>query len=275
MEHRNDPLSVDESAMDNARKWLARHGAPRREPSRLLAARLVARDLRSRTEVGLLVPLSGLIIAFALVREFLLPLEFRVDGHNLLGVVQLAAFYVLMAGVSWWTSRVQRRSEQRVAAALPRRVAHSALASPFEVLGGAHLTAVTFTYAGGIGLGVGLALGGGHVADRTIGLVFAIGTLAFGVITAVVAVEEVRRPALADDDESLAIDDVLRTEDAHRVLPFPAVIAAISAAEAISVPVSAALLGFAALTAVLWVFVFVRDHRRKLPVNDPAGAATS
>lgn len=251
-------------ALPKAREWLHKRGATGREPSHVLAARLAVRQRRTDRELLLLVLLGVAIIPFALVREFA-SLSLEIGGEDVLGVVQLAAFYVMMAGLAWWGSRSQRRAERHIAASLPRRVAHNANTSVVGVLGVPFLVSWAATYLGGVALGVGLVVGADAVTDRLTAAVFAAGTAVFAVITAVVAAEEVRRGALAEDEESLAVDDVLRTEDAHRVLPFPVFLAAIYAADATETATTAALAVFAVVTLVLWAVVYDKDRRRKLP----------
>ncbi|WP_199433964.1 hypothetical protein [Qaidamihabitans albus] len=257
-------VDVDENDLRRARRWLARHRAPGREPSPLLTARLAVREqARQRLVVHLLV-FGFLLIGFTLLREFVVDVSVRAGGTELMGPVLLAGAYLLMAGSSWWLSRWKRRAERSIAEGMPRRVAHSAVRSPGEVLGGPFLLAAGSTYIGGVALGLGMLLFSTSVVDRALGVIFAAGTLAVGVVAAVVAGEEVRRPALAEDDETLAVDDLLRTEDAHYIVPFPVLVALVASTSTHGAVEMTALLAFTLVTALLWTATYLREHRRPL-----------
>lgn len=259
-------------ARPHARTWLERHGASGREPSRVLTARIAVRKRRTEREMLHLGLLCVALIAFVLVTEFA-SLSLVINGQDVLNVVVMGAFYLLMAALTWWGSRSQRSAERRIAASLPQRAAHGTGTGAVRVLGVPFVVASAATYVGGVAIGAVLAFGADTVTDRLIAAVFAAGTAVFAVITAVVAAEEVRRGALAEDEESLAADDLLRVEDAHRVPPFPAVLAAIYAVNVTDTATIATFGGFAVVTILLWAAVYVQDTRRKLVT--PNGAVTA
>lgn len=261
-----DTPTVAEGDLRRAGNWLAQHGAGDRAPSRLLAARLALRDRRQRIELGLLLALGTLLVGFALLRK-VVDIAIQVGERNLVAPVSLAALYLLASAGIWLLSRRQRAQEARIAARLPRRAARSAVEHPVAVLGGTYLVAAIITYVGGTGLGIGFALLSADPVDRALGLVFAVGTALVGAIAGVVAWEETRRPAVAEDDASLMADDLLRREDAHRVAPFTVAVALVFSASAHGTGESLTLLAFTVLTAGLWVTSYVMDHRRKLPAT--------
>lgn len=265
------PSTMAEGDLRRAGKWLAQHGAGDRAPSRLLAARLAVRDRRQRAEQRLLLALAALLAGFVLLRQ-VVDIAIQVGGRDLVAPVSLAAFYLLTSAGIWLLSRRQRAREARIAARLPRRAARSAVEHPVAVLGGAYLAAASITYLGGTGLGLGFALLSADPVDRALGLVFAVGTALVGAIAGVVAWEETRRPAVAEDDASLMADDLLRRQDAHRVAPFTVAVALAFSASAHGTGESLTLLTFTVLTAALWVVSYVMDHRRKLPAPGTAAA---
>lgn len=262
-------MHVDDEDLRKARDWLARHGAGERTPSPLLAARLAVREQAQR-RLNVLVSASTFLLVCAVGLNEFVDLSLVIGGEDLLGPLALAAFYLLAAASLWWLSRRQRRQERRIAAELTRRVARSVVRPPGEVLGGWFLAAGAVTYVGGAALGMGMALFSAEFTDRALGGIFAAGTLTLGLVAAVVAGEEVRRPAFAEDDDTLAVDDQLRTEDAHFVVPFAVGVAVVFAGTAESDTASILLLVFAGVSGVLWATTYLRDRRRRLRLPDPA-----
>jgi hypothetical protein len=73
----------------------------------------------------------------------------------------------------------------------------------------------------------------------------------FALIGLVGLVHVVRRPAIAEDEQSLGDDLLLRREDALRVvLPYPALLALIAAVQSRSLTVLFVLFGYAVVAAV-------------------------
>ncbi|PRX44278.1 hypothetical protein B0I33_112156 [Prauserella shujinwangii] len=257
-------VPVDDAGLRRARRWLVRHGAPGQEPDRLLAARMTVRERMRHQLILHALMLAFLVIGFAVLREFV-RFSVAVDGVELMGPLLLAGAYLLAAASAWWLAHRKRRAEQRIAATLPRRTAHSAVRLPREVLGAPFLAAVAVTYAGGVALGAGMLLFGGHLVDRVLGLILTAGTLVFGVLTALVAGEEVRRPALADGDAALAVDDLLRTQDSHQGVPYSLPVALVMSMMTVSPVFTGLLLGYVAVALLLWGATYLTDHRRPLP----------
>jgi hypothetical protein len=259
-------LAVGEQDLARARDWLARHGARGDPPSRLLAARLAVRAGARQTGMLLIVGIGLLIVGWAALVELIdFSWEVGPSGTELRGALEMSVAYLLLSLVTWWTCRRQWAGERRIARALPRRVAHSARTGVLGVVGGWYVLAAAVTYGGGLAIGLGVVALSGTAEGRVLGAVIAAGTLGLGALAAVVVAEAVRRPALAEDDLSLRADDLLRTEDAHVMPPFPLLVALVaSIAAAASAAVTFVLLGYVVVGAVAWAVMVLADHRRPL-----------
>ncbi|WP_134046185.1 hypothetical protein [Amycolatopsis arida] len=264
---------MTEKELAHARDWLARRGASGYPPSGLLAARLAARARARQLEILLLTGVGLLVIGWALLVEVIdFSLELGPGGTELRGPLEMSVAYLLLTVVVWLAYQRQLAAERRIAEALPRRAAHSARHGVAEVVGRRWLSAGAVTYLGGVTVGLGLAILTDAQANRVVGLVVAAGTLVFAALDAVLTAKAVRRPAFAEDEASLRVDDLLRTADARRVPPFPLVVAAVAALNAVVTPAAMwALLGYAAVGALAWLPAALERPGRRDAVVGAAG----
>src|SRR5690606_19393301 len=109
------------------------------------------------------------------------------------------------------------RAEQRVGRDLTRRVAHPEAVRVRDVVGGWFVVATTVTFGAGALAGLVAAGIAADPTDRGRGLILLSAVGAFALIGLAGLVQVVRRPAIADDKQSLMDDLVLRREDALRV----------------------------------------------------------
>jgi len=202
--------SVD---LDRAGEWLARHGLVDARPTPLLAGRLAARH-RARTADNVL--MAALLVAAALALATVRMTDGRASGTAMLLLAGLMVVVVLAKLLlDWWVRRVDRHA----AATLPRRVTHPvqlgwrvAPGLPYAVFAVAVFAASTV-----------LALSAVTARDSTIrsGAVILLIGLAGVAAGIVVQLHDVlTRPVVAEDEDSLAADVVMRVEDAReRVAP--------------------------------------------------------
>jgi hypothetical protein len=190
-----------------AASWLAGHGAPDASPSPLIAARLRAR----RRSV---LPFVAVLVVAAIV---------AVNGYSVWTGTQLGRFWLylgifLLAMLGQWLRLwALRVSDRRIGAALTRRVTHPGSSSWRAVLGPRRIALALATYGAAFAVGV-LDLAYARTGtDRAILATFFAGLAALAVLGAAEIADVVRRPAVAEDALSLAVDDVLRTEDAHEI----------------------------------------------------------
>lgn len=233
-----------------ARSWLKDHGFADRELTTLLARRLQARH---RAHVYLGFGTMGSTLAAVVV------LQTRSTSVQLIGSITLVA--VVLA--TRWLERSRRRAVERdVAATLPMRVTHTVPSTAVEVIGAGYLCAATLLYA--VPVLLLLAAGGSGVVWAAV-----VVTAMLAVLDAVEVAALVRRPALAHDARSLAVDDALRTEDARSaLLPIVPLLLCWTALEPALEP-SPTVLTMAALVGLLLVLSmatqYARPSRRPVP----------
>ncbi|MBB2740286.1 UNVERIFIED_ORG: hypothetical protein FHR35_000106 [Microbispora rosea subsp. rosea] len=191
-----------------AGEWLARHGLSGARPTPLLASRLAVRG-RARLAAHLI--LAMLIIASALAATSAFG---GFQSHRpvpLLALTALAAGLLLAQSLlNWWVRRV----DQRAGATLSRRAAHPIQPSWRAVLGLPYAVFAVATFAGAMAL-AGSALAVPDPTVRQLAVVLLIGLLGVTAITAVQLRHLLRRPVVAEDEESLTADVIMRVEDAR------------------------------------------------------------
>ncbi|SEF27425.1 hypothetical protein SAMN05421837_103833 [Amycolatopsis pretoriensis] len=201
-------LTVEERA---AAKWLKRHGVSVAEPATLLTARLCPRGGKGVPEAFVPVALVTVVNCAALFGYRFLQLLPGVERADLpdAGFTTLTAVLVLS---TVWLHR--RAGDRRAAVQLgTRRLDRRPPPWP-EVIGGWYVTSLAITFGGGAVLGIALAAGGALWG------VFWLGLVALGaVVEAVILTGVVRRPVLAEDEGSLAVDVVTRLEDVQLAMP--------------------------------------------------------
>jgi hypothetical protein len=236
-------------AQDRVQRWLARHGAEGREATSLLRARLDARRRGESLSSALIGAATAGYVAVVLADwpEVGLAVLYRVAG--LCAAIALAA--ILGLGV-------QGRRERRIGQSLTRRVAHPQALSVGAVVGRGFVAAAVAVFGAGVLAGLTVATGASDPYDRGLGLVL-LGALGVFVLIGLVGlIQVVRRPAIADDEQSLMDDLVLRREDALGVvLPYSAFLAVIAAVQSRSLAILSLLLGYALVSAAVWFIAYL------------------
>ncbi|NUS06913.1 MAG: hypothetical protein HOV97_30635 [Nonomuraea sp.] len=200
-----DPLP--DADLRLAGEWLARHDLAAR-PTPLLASRLA---VRSRARVAAAVILAVLIMASALAG-----VTFGFQPGRPLPLLVLTA---LVAGLllaqsllDWWVRRV----DQRAGATLSRRAAHLIQPGWRAVLGRPYAVFAVATFAGAMVL-AGSALAVPDATVRQLAVVLLIGLLGATAIVAMQLRHLLRRPVVAEDEDSLTADVIMRVEDAREL----------------------------------------------------------
>jgi hypothetical protein len=205
--------------------WLSPREPVFVEPTPLLAARLKARRrFRRRVMAGVVAAAVALIVAgWKWSPELDSPAIY---------MTKISAAYVGTLGVMWWFLRGPRRAERRIARAVRTRVARPAAVGVREVVGSWHLAAAGAGYVAATLIGVVALASVDSTQRRLAAVVCRAAVAACAVMSAATVVAVVRRPVLAEDDRSLAADDLLRVEDARQALgryPLIAVVAQLAA----------------------------------------------
>ncbi|MEU4408507.1 hypothetical protein AB0F88_28635 [Streptosporangium sp. NPDC023963] len=198
-----------------ASEWLARHDLTDAHPTPLLAGRLA---VRRRARLAAQIILAVLIIASALTAAS------TFGGLPSYRPLPLLALTGLVAGMLLAQSlldRWVRRVDQRAGAALSRRVAHPIQPGWRAVLGRPYAVFAVATFAGAMAL-AGSALAVPDPTVRQLAVVLLIGLLGVTAITAMQLRHLLRFPVVAQDEESLTADVIMRVEDA-RELTMPSV----------------------------------------------------
>jgi hypothetical protein len=191
-----------------ARDWLAKRGVRVDLPTRLLALRIGARhNAVTRAGFGLRAIFGFVGVVGAIGYQCL---QYLPDVRGVeMTESKIPYFLIGSAQLATWFA-VRRRDRLTDWA---RRPAGSAR---WKLLGGWYLMSVVITFAGGAALGVAMYV---TTSARTYAWSW-LGALGVGAVCfAVILTDIVRRPALAEDTASLAVDDILRVEDAHVAMP--------------------------------------------------------
>jgi hypothetical protein len=203
--------SVPPERLRWARVWLTRHDLAGARPTPMLAARLRAR--------GWLQLADPLVLAFLIVVAAiaLKTGERGIAAHGgfgspallglLVGVVGLLAIRFLLEG---WVRRVDRRA----GATLSRRAALPIQPSWLALLGRPHAAFAAGTFAAATLLTVS-ALIFGDATTRYAAVIALVGLFGIGAGMALRLRYLVVRPVVADDEDSLTADVIMRIEDAR------------------------------------------------------------
>ncbi|WP_410669470.1 hypothetical protein [Amycolatopsis sp. cmx-4-68] len=200
-----------EAERKTAATWLAKRGISVTEPTELLALRLgVRRGARPPgywTGIGWLVTVTA-VSSFGLAFLPLLP------GVAMSDVPEGRLTVVMFAVVLLANRLPIRWADRRAAAWLGDRRLDRPRPSWRAVLNGWYLASLVVTFGGGAALGVAMAVSGSVWAVLWLGLLAAAAAVV-GVVLAGV----LRRPVLAEDEGSLAVDAATRSGDVLLVLP--------------------------------------------------------
>ncbi|GLX96731.1 hypothetical protein [Herbidospora sp. NBRC 101105] len=193
-----------------AGEWLASRDLGGVRPTPLLADRLAARQ-RARLAGSVILALLILASALAATVNRFGPDDFRPMALPALAVV-VAGLLVAQSLLHGWVRRVDRRA----GATLSRRAAHliqpgwrTVLGRPYAVFSGAVFAASVLL--------AGSALA---VPDRTVReltVVMLIGLVGVYAITALQLRHLLRHPVVAEDEDSLTADVIMRVEDAREL----------------------------------------------------------
>ncbi|XVU26436.1 hypothetical protein ACQPZJ_05110 [Actinoplanes sp. CA-054009] len=230
--------------------WLRGHGLAEARPTPLLAARLKARWL-ARLVAAVLLAL--LVIAVALTYSAHKGAESRAPL-----AVLTAAVVALVAGQAL-LDRWVRRVDRRAGAGLVRRVARPVPLGWRTVLGLPRAAFAVVTFAGAAALGIG-ALAVGDTTGRYAAAVLLIGLCGVALVGVVQLRQLLTCPAVADDEDSLTADAVMRVEDAREAV-VPTVLWCLPGASLLdAVPGwwTAAWLGFVLVGLVALVLINLR-----------------
>ncbi|SDY73093.1 hypothetical protein SAMN05421504_106542 [Amycolatopsis xylanica] len=260
-----------------AATWLTARGAPVSIPNWLLTARLSPRLVRSVDQkasqqvLNLLCSvalMAGMVLLSTLNTEW----ATRVQGA---GAALGGALAVLLPWARWYAFS---RMEQELAKVLPRRAASTSARSIPQILGGWFLVTLTVTFPGGLALGIVLTMRSSDGDQLRTSLLFTGAVVLCALIYGSILIRTLRRPALAEDAASLAVDDLLRTEDIHRyVSPWVAALGGLLVFNSqIATPLRLAAGAYVALSLVPYAAALIQDrYFRKLPSPDQLAAVTS
>lgn len=216
----NDALprtdQVDGAAeLRDAGVWLARHGLDEAQPTALLAIRLAARRQARR---GGSVLLATLLIGTALTLASD-QLTTAFGGYEPYRWVPLAILTTLVAGLlvaQAWLDRRVRRVDRRAGTGLSRRAAHTVQPGWRAVLGRPYARFAVASFAGAMALAASaLAVPASKLGYPALILLISLIGLAVGRV--VQLRELLARPVVAEDEESLLADVIMRVEDARHL----------------------------------------------------------
>lgn len=233
---------------ERARQWLNRHGAADRPTTALLLARL---DARHRSETLSWVLMGAMLAVFVVVELS------NVSRPGRESLFRIGVFYVALALVFLVGLWLQGRRERRIGRELTRRVAHPQAVQVSTVVGRWFVVATTVSVGAGLLAGVVAAMVATDPGDRELGLFMLAAVGVFALIGLAGLVQVVRRPAIAEDEQSLGDDLLLRREDALRVVtPYPAMLAAVAAVQSRSLTVLFVFLAYALTAAAVYFLAY-------------------
>ncbi|MFD8534162.1 hypothetical protein ACFV0L_42815 [Streptosporangium canum] len=189
-----------------AGEWLARHDLADTHPTPLLASRLA---VRRRARLATYVILAALIIVSALAAT-------SAFGGLPLPLPALAASVAGLLLAQSLIDRWVRRVDQRAGATLSRRAAHTIQPGWQAVLGRPYAVFAVAAFAGALVLAAS-ALAVPDPTVRQLAVVVLIGLLGATAITALQLRHLLSFPVVAEDEESLAADVIMRVEDAREL----------------------------------------------------------
>lgn len=259
-------LSKDEQA---AVKWLAGRGVRVAEPTTLLTTRLSVRRGRPAPEAFTAVFVLGAVAFTGMFGYPLLRLLPGVDRSSDLPVGGYWSLFAAWASLRTWLHA--RAADRRAAEQLGDRRLDRPRPPWRDVVTGWHLATLLITFGGGGVLGIVLAAAG------SVWALFWLGTLVLGaVVDAVILTSVLRRPVLAEDEGSLAVDFVARLQDVQVVLPsFFAVLVVVPDLAFGDAPAWPWLTGYVVLAVGAHVVAAITQRRRTpaLPADGCYGEA--
>ncbi|MFI6503836.1 hypothetical protein [Nonomuraea typhae] len=198
------------SAARPAEAWLLRHGLGDTPLTPLLAARVTVR-LRARVLGSVL--LAVLILGASAVRAADLVAS-KSGTHRSTPVLVLGVLIVGLLLIRALLDAWVRRADRRAGATLARRAAHPIHPDWLGLLGRPYALVAAGTFAGALALGAG-ALAVGEETVRYGAVILLVALAGVGVGTILQLRELLARPVVAEDEDSLTADFVMRIEDAR------------------------------------------------------------
>jgi hypothetical protein len=227
MPNQTAPDQPRQADLDEAGAWLQQHGLTDARPTALLATRLA---VRRRARV-----VSSVLLALFIIAISLLYTVYYGSGQDRQAPLLLVTAVVaaLVAGLwllDWWV----RRTDRRAGATLLRRAAHPVRLGWRTVLGLPRAAFAAAMFAGVLVPTVA-TLAAGDPAARNTAAVLLIGVCGIATGLAVQLRHVLTHPAVADDEDSLTADAIMRVEDAREVavpsvlwcLPVPSLLDAV------------------------------------------------
>ncbi|GAA3132484.1 hypothetical protein [Streptosporangium carneum] len=193
-----------------AGEWLAMHDLDGTRPTPLLASRLAVRR-RARLAAQIIPAVLIIASALAAVSAF-----GDAPPHRPLPLLALTALGAGLLLAQSLLDRWVRRVDQRAGATLSRRAAHLIQPGWRAVLGRPYAAFVAATFAGAMAL-AGSALAVPDPTVRQLAVILLIALLGVTAISAVQLRHLLRHPVVAQDEESLTADVIMRVEDAREL----------------------------------------------------------
>ncbi|MFI6231154.1 hypothetical protein ACIBCR_28040 [Micromonospora echinospora] len=259
------PGKVRPTELEIARVWLAARGLVDVTPTPMLAARLA---VRRRARLAAAVLPAAFLCAAALVYVSALPIRPADDGFGTQRRWALVVLTALVAGLVLSLSlldRWVRRVDQLAGAGLPRRATHSVRPGWRAVLGVPRAALLVITYAGAAVLAIA-ALTMRDGAARYAAVILLIGLCGVAVGTAVQLRHVFTHPVVADDEDTLQADFLMRVEDAREVA-VPAVVWSLPVVSVFDTgldPWNTGWLVFIILSVIALALITAWDGRRAL-----------
>ncbi|WP_283135910.1 hypothetical protein [Rhizohabitans arisaemae] len=197
-----------------AGEWLAQHDLADARPTPLLASRL---GVRRSARLAAQVIVAVLIIASALAATYDRFAGSAFGGfqpHLPLGQLVLIALVAGLLLAQSLLDRWVRRVDQQAGATLSRRAAHLIQPGWRAVIGKPQAVYAVAAFAGGMAL-AGSAMTVSDPTVRQLALILLIGLLGVTAVTAMQLRHLLRHPVVAEDEESLTADVIMRVEDAR------------------------------------------------------------
>jgi hypothetical protein len=267
------PKKVRPTELDIARLWLTGRGLTDVTSTPQLAARLT---VRRRARVGAAILPAVFLCATALVYVSALPIRPADDGFGTQRRWALVVLTALVAGLVLGLSlldRWVRRVDQQAAAELPRRATHSVRPGWRTVLGVPRAAFLAVTYAGAAVLAIA-ALTTRDGAAKYAAVILLIGLCGVAAGTAVQLRHVLTHPVVADDEDSLKADLLMRVEDA-REIAVPSVVWSLPVVSVFDTgldPWNTGWLVFIILSVVALALIVARDARSVLAAQRGAGS---
>jgi hypothetical protein len=251
-----------------ARAWLSRNRLGHVEPSALLVDRLEARRRGNWINGVTVVAFFVLLFSWNRISRGS-GFGFDSDATGVGGLVFFMLTNVVLILALWAGHWYAYRAERRLVLARRTRSAHPTAAGVARVLGAGHLAAVLVVYGGALLVGAATALLAPRPPDRALALTFLGSIAVLAVLSGLALAGVLRRPSVAEDSDSLLVDDVLRTEDAiAAVAPFPIVVALVAAVgSTVGSWLIWSFLGYAVVGAASWLAAEVVDRRARTPAG--------